>query len=326
VKIDGVEDLAPARVPDLFAGRAATVFFRLKKGKSVTVTGTYADGKAFKETVKVRAIELPAIDHLWARARVTDLEDRFRLETGEQDKIRKEIIALAIDRTLLTRFTSFVVVDESEIVNKDGVGHKVVQPVQMPAEWAMLADSEVEKCEMRAMNTISSSAGGPGMAPPPPPAPMMCAKPSSAPMKKRSANVFGKLFKSQESSEDISAPEETKVSASDRKAFEKAVEELQDALAAARSELSAGRIPTVRKIDQARRALQRLLGASPLGTALGGLQRLLRTGLLELVAALSSGSLSDAPALSSRLDRCVSDLKDAAKPGGPEKKFWEKMV
>jgi Ca-activated chloride channel family protein len=88
VKIDGVEDLAPARVPDLFAGRAATVFFRVKKGKSVTVTGTYADGKAFKETVKPRSIELPAIDHLWARARVTDLEDRFRLETGAQTRIR----------------------------------------------------------------------------------------------------------------------------------------------------------------------------------------------------------------------------------------------
>jgi Ca-activated chloride channel family protein len=329
VKIDGVEDLAPSRVPDLFAGRAATVFFRIKKGKSVTVTGTYSDGKAFKETVKARAIELPAIDHLWARARVTDLEDRFRLETGEQDKIRKEILLLAIDHTLLTRFTSFVVVDDSEIVNKDGAGHKVVQPVHMPAQWDM--QMEAEKCEASYDASMCFGQGAPGgihasMVPPPPPPAPMSAKPSPSPMKKRSANVFGKLLRSKESSEDISAPEELKVSASDRKAFEKAVEDLQDALTAARSELSAGRIPTVRKLDQARRALQRLLGASPLGTALAALQRLLRTGLLELVAALASGSPSDAPALSSRLDRCVSDLKDAAKPGGPEKKFWEKMV
>src|SRR5205814_9884793 len=95
-------------------------------------------------------------DHLWARARVTDLEDRFRLETGEQDKIRKEIIALAIDHTLLTRFTSFVVVDESEIVNKGGEGHKVVQPVHMPAQWEMELDEE--KCDASAM----AGKGGPG--------------------------------------------------------------------------------------------------------------------------------------------------------------------
>jgi hypothetical protein len=199
----------------------------------------------------------------------------------------------------------------------------------MPAQWDM--QMEAEKCEASYDASMCLGQGAPGgihasMVPPPPPPAPMSAKPSPSPMKKRSANVFGKLLRSKETSEDISAPEELKVSASDRKAFEKAVEDLQDALAAARSELSAGRIPTVRKLDQARRALQRLLGASPLGTALAALQRLLRTGLLELVAALASGSPSDAPALSSRLDRCVSDLKDAAKPGGPEKKFWEKMV
>jgi len=331
VKIDGVLDLAPARVPDLFAGRAATVFFRLKKGKSVTVTGTFADGKAFRETVKVRTIELPAIDHLWARARVTDLEDRFRLETGEQDRIRKEIIALAIDHTLLTRFTSFVVVDESEIVNKGGEGRKVVQPVPMPAEWEMDAEKREAKDRMRlGSSTAMGIAGGmpaPGMAPPPPPAPpSACAKPSPSPMKKRSAHGLGRLSKSEEAADDAGAPEEPKVSASDRRAFEMAVDALKDALTAARSELSAGRLPKVGPVDRARKALLQLLGGSPLGTAQGALQRLLRTGLLELVAALASGSPSDAPALSSRLDRCLSDLKDAAAPGGPERKFWEKMV
>ena len=46
---------------------------------------------------------------------VTDLEDRFRLgETG----LKKDIIDLAVRHTLLTRFTSFVVVDESEIVRR----------------------------------------------------------------------------------------------------------------------------------------------------------------------------------------------------------------
>ncbi len=330
VKIDGVEDLAPARVPDLFAGRAATVFFRVKKGKSVTVTGTTADGKAFKETVKPRSIELPAIAHLWARARVTDLEDRFRLETDKQDDIRKEIIALAIEHTLLTRFTSFVVVDESEIVNKGGEGNKVVQPVHMPAQWEMEMDEE--KCSPKDMMAMGSSAGkgAPGgmptpcMAPPPPPCPPMSCKPSPSPSK--SKKMFSGLFGRKEAAEDISVPEEKPVSASERKAFEKAVEALNDALAAARSELSAGRIPAVGPVDKARKALLHAIGGSTLGTTLAALQRLLRTGLLELVAALASSAPSDTPALASRLDRCASDLKDALKPASSGLKFWEKMI
>ena len=328
VKIDGADELAPARVPDLFTGRAATVFFRIKKGKSVSVSGTYADGKAFKETVKPRSIELPAIDHLWARARVTDLEDRFRLETGEQDKIRKEIIALAIDHTLLTRFTSFVVVDESEIVNKGGEGHKVVQPVQMPALWEMEMDEE--KCDASAMagtggpaGVASISAAAPCMAPPPPPPAPKASAPS--PSRSKSKKLFGGLFGAKEAAESLPR-EEQKVSASERKAFEKAVEALKAALTAARSELSAGRIPPVGPLDQARKALLKLLGESALGTSLGALQRLLRTGLLELVAALAAAGSAETPSLSSRLDRCLSDLKDAAASGSSEPKFWEKMV
>src|SRR2546426_413535 len=75
----------------------------------------------------------------WKRAcsRVMDLEDRFRLEPNAHADIRKQIIELAVRHTLLTRFTAFVVVDESEIVNPDGSRRKIVQPVEMPARWEM---------------------------------------------------------------------------------------------------------------------------------------------------------------------------------------------
>ena len=116
------------------------------------------------------------------------------------------------------------------------------------------------------------------------------------------------------------------VSASERKSFEKAVEALADALTAARSELSSGRIPPVGPVDKARKALLQVLGASALGTSLSALQRLLRTGLLELVAALAAAAPAQTPSLSSRLDRCLSELREAVKPGFPEPKFWEKMV
>jgi len=328
VKVEGAEDAAPALVPDLFAGRAATVFFRLKKGKGVTVTGRWADGKAFKETVKPRMVELPAIDHLWARARVTDLEDRFRLQGGDQDQVRKEIIALAIAHTLLTRFTSFVVVDESEIVNKGGESHKVVQPVHLPAQWEMECDDAAAESSRAGAGAPAGFASQACMAPPPAPASPAPAKCVSAPngkMKKRSA--LGGLFgKKAERAEPEQALEERKVSASERKAFEKAVEALKDALAAARSELSAGRIPPVGPVERARKALLQALGASALGTRLAALQRLLRTGLLELSAALAASAPAEVPVVASLLDRCRTELEESLRQGPAETKFWEKTV
>jgi hypothetical protein len=309
-------------VPDLFAGRAATVFFRVKKGKTVTVTGKYSDGKAFKETVKPGEIDLPAIAHLWARTRVTDLEDRFRLESGNQDKLREEIIALAIRHTLLTRFTSFVVVDESEIVNKGGEVHKVVQPVHQPAQWEMEAskDSAADtRMMVSACLGASSGAGGASMAPPPP-API-CAKPAPSPRK--SKKVFG-LFGGRDD-EQISVEKETPVSDSERKSFEKAVEALKKALQAAKAELEKGRVPAAAPIDKARKALIKELAGSPLGTTLGALQRLLRSGLLELVAALGAKSAS-AAALLPAVDGCLQSLGESVRDGSATPKFWEKMI
>jgi len=305
VKVEGAEDLAPARVPDLFAGRAATVFLRVKKGRTVTVTGTYADGKSFKETVKAREIELPAVAHLWARTRVTDLEDRFRL--GET-ALKQDIVDLAVKHTLLTRFTSFVVVDESEVVNKSGEVHKVVQPVHLPAKW----EAE-EKCKESAGAPMGACAS---MAPPPPPpAPMAC-KP--APRMRSAKKLFG-LFGGKDDEAICEEPTPT-VTDAERKSFEKAVAALRKALEAARAELEKSKAPSAGPVDKARKALLQELSGSALGTMLGALQRLLRSGLLELVAALVAKS-----ATVDAVDRCLKSLAEAVKENAAPK-FWEKTI
>src|SRR5262245_60588944 len=301
VKVEGAEDLAPARVPDLFAGRAATVFLRVKKGKSVTVTGKYSDGKSFKETVKPREIELPAIGHLWARTRVTDLEDRFRL--GETN-LQKEIVDLAVRHTLLTRFTSFVVVDETEVVNKSGEVHKVVQPVHMPAKWEMEAEKRKESRD--------ASAGAPAAC-------ISSIVPAPAPMmRKASKKLFGRLGgKDEEAAYEEPTPT---VTDGERKSFEKAVDALRKALEAARAELEKGKAPSAGPVEKARKALLGELAGSALGTLLGALQRLLRSGLLELVAALRAGS-----ATVESVDRCLKSLAESARETGAPN-FWEKMI
>jgi Ca-activated chloride channel family protein len=317
VTVEGAEDLAPARVPDLFAGRAATVFFRVKKGKKITVKGTFADGTSFKAIVKPEDVELPAIGHLWARTRVTDLEDRFRLEPAQQGRIRQEIIALGVLHTLLTRFTSFVVVDESEIVNKGGEVHKVVQPVHMPAQWDM--KMEAERCRQGAPGGAAMGAACASVAPPPP-SPMAC-KPAPAPAKlKKRFGVFGG-----KDDEEINLPQEQGPSASELKAFEKAVGALRKALEAAKAELEKGRVPSPKAIDQARKALIQELAGSPLGTTLGALQRLLRSALLELVAALGAKGAS-ASVLLPAVAAALKSLGESAPSGDASPKFWEKMI
>ena len=313
VTIEGAEDLAPARVPDLFAGRAATVFLRVKKGKKITVSGKFADGKSFKETAKPEEIDLPAIGHLWARTRVTDLEDRIRLGNEGPRNLQAEIIELAIRHTLLTRFTAFVVVDESQIVNSSGDVHKVVQPVHMPAQWEV--ENQAESCREKAPALYRSSSTG--MAPPPPAA----CKPAPGPMKskKRSGLLGGK------DDEEIGIPQEPAPSSSEIKAFEKAVEALRKALEAGKAELEKGRVPSPKAIDQARKALVRELAGSPLGTTLGALQRLLRSGLLELVAAMEAPGASPAVLLPA-LGAALRTLGECARAGDASPKFWEKMI
>lgn len=135
---------APERMPDLFVGRAASCSFRFAPraasgAGSIRVRGRFADGSPFEQVVAVREVAMPGLAHVWARARVADLEDRFRTEPGRQAELRQEIIALALRHTLLTRFTAFVVVDDSEIVNRTGARREVTQPVEMPAGWAELS-------------------------------------------------------------------------------------------------------------------------------------------------------------------------------------------
>ncbi|HEY9775890.1 MAG TPA: VIT domain-containing protein [Planktothrix sp.] len=142
-KTNGVSlvDVAPSPVPDLFVGRAVSVFFRLSKfdGKAeITIKGDNADKTKFSSTVKTVEATSDAIAQLWAKNFVTSLEDQYRCESGaKQQQLKQQIVEIAKKHSLLTKFTAFIVIDESEIVNKDGSRRKVVQPVSEPSGWEL---------------------------------------------------------------------------------------------------------------------------------------------------------------------------------------------
>ncbi len=308
LKIEGAQDVAPARLPDLFAGRAATVFFR-PKGNEVTVRGRFADGKPFEESVAVKEIDLPAIAHLWARTRVADLEDRYRIEPQHQEAIAKEIVDLSVRHTVLTRFTAFVVVDEKEIVKAGGDPRKVVQPVHTPAQWEMeeqmpgleegderflLRDASMERhCEAprfeRRMKVLESLLPGGG--------PTSCSQEPRVPEPKQKAPK------------------------SVQRSFRKALAALKEALEDARKEVEAGKLPAVKAIEKARKALLAELADSPLGVELAALQKFLKSTLVELLAALLA---TEATAASVRpvFEKALKEIEEAV----AEPKFWQASV
>lgn len=322
--------IAPGRIPDLFAGRATTAFFQLRKPGRVRVKGRYTDGKQFEEILEGQEIELPALAQLWAKTRVVELEDRFRVETHNRDTLKKQIVELAVHHSILTKFTAFVVVDESEIVNQGGSRRKIAQPVEMPDQWEM---------NLGASPTLTG--GGvmmAGMIPPPSPAPMppiweakaMSPSPpvfqapgapmprsQNAPRPESSAkssgpsvgNVAEGLFDllgdvlqttAGKLSEALSGKDKEKTQSQailrppqpKPDAFEPAFSNLVKAFTETHHAVAAGRVPTADALEKARTGLLNVLAGSDLGTQLPELQRFLRSTLVELVAALNLAGIT----------------------------------
>lgn len=293
LSIEGVDNVAPARVPDLFAGRAATAFFTGDVAH-VRVRGKLAGGGTFDERVTAREVALPAIAQLWARARVTDLEDRFRL--GED--VRKEIIDISVRHSVLTRFTAFVVVDESEIVNPTGQGRTVVQPVEMPAEWEM----DKEECRPAA-----------------PPAVISFHCEEAAPLELYRATSRARRMPGP--AKPKAAPE-PKVSKAEREAVRKAIEKLSAALEAARAAFDRGALPSAGPIEEARQELLEALADGEIGSELPELQRFLRSTLVEFLAALGAADPAGARGIWDRVEKEWA-LVNAPNSSG---KFWEASV
>lgn len=214
---ENVALLTPAPIPDLFVGRPVAAFFKVGKGNTIRVTGKLPDGTAWEQTLPLEETGLPALANLWARRRITDLEDRFRLEPGRHAEIQKEIVELSVRHSVLTRFTAFLVVDKAEIVNKGGNQLSVVQPVEMPAQWEMdqmLNTGSFAPASVGAPppTLMAGYSGGMPSMPPmaPPPSPIMMPSPAMTPpgapprarsaapktkggsLLKRAMNVFGK--------------------------------------------------------------------------------------------------------------------------------------
>ncbi|MFN8178296.1 MAG: VIT domain-containing protein [bacterium] len=129
-----VEDATPSRVPDLFGGQPLCVQARYTGGgdASLEVHGKIA-GRPWSKRVMLdlprRESGNPAIGALWARARIASLE-REDLH-GTDAAIAEQITQLGLEHRLVTKYTSFVAVEQKLVVS-NGRPQRVDVPLEMP--------------------------------------------------------------------------------------------------------------------------------------------------------------------------------------------------
>ncbi len=135
------ESVVPSRLPDVFAERPITVFGRVPAGVAslgLCVRAVDAAGKAWQQVAAARPTAHRGLKSLWGRAKVRELEDLYASAlSGDQQALAKQIVATSLAAGVLSRFTAYVAVDRSEVVNPGGKPEEIVQPVEAPAGWGM---------------------------------------------------------------------------------------------------------------------------------------------------------------------------------------------
>ncbi len=115
---DGVYDVYPSKLPDLFAGGQITVFGRYKQSgkRTILLRGKLGDKEVVHEhnaafSDKDNAAYLP---RLWASRKIGFMLDEIRLH-GENKELVDEIVRLATKHAIVTPYTAGLVVEESEL-------------------------------------------------------------------------------------------------------------------------------------------------------------------------------------------------------------------
>lgn len=123
----GLNFLPESPLPDLFPSRPLSISGRKLGHGPLEVAGKLASGAPWSVRVEPVRSSNPALGLLWARERI------LRLEHDPQQEAALE--GLALQYRLLSRLTSFVLVDRAEVANPGGITVPAVQPLESPAYW-----------------------------------------------------------------------------------------------------------------------------------------------------------------------------------------------
>lgn len=117
-------DTYPSILPDVYSGTPLQLVGRIQPTSGKTpriILRGVRQGQPVEmaaDLVPLSAPE-PAVLRAWAKARIDDLEEQAESMGKPFHQIRDEIIGLALEHRLVTRFTAFVAIDSAQ-VNPDG--------------------------------------------------------------------------------------------------------------------------------------------------------------------------------------------------------------
>jgi Ca-activated chloride channel family protein len=129
IRFDGVEAADPEALT-LFAGRPAMAILEGAPAR-LQMRGSSAEG-IFEASAQPQRVDR-SLGPLWARRRIDHLEVRLAAHPHEAEGLRAEMLRLALDSGLPSRYTAWVVVDPSAVVAGEPL--TVVQPVSLPHGW-----------------------------------------------------------------------------------------------------------------------------------------------------------------------------------------------
>ncbi|MDO8599731.1 MAG: VIT domain-containing protein [bacterium] len=129
-----VSDVVPAQIPDLFAGQLVTMVGKYAQPGSGTIriTGNAVGRPTNFElpvTLPPQESSHAALPTIWARWRVTEIENNYRMEPAAQ---QQEITALGLAYSIATAYTSFVAVEELPPETPGKPPRQVSVPVELP--------------------------------------------------------------------------------------------------------------------------------------------------------------------------------------------------
>ena len=147
-RFDGFEayGVEPESLPDVFASRPVIVFgkWRGEQQGRLAIAGITGGGP-YQQSLDLGAAEPrednAALKYLWARSRIQTLADYNTLEPDDE-RVR-EVTSLAIQYRLLTRYTSFIAIDQVIRNATPSDQLSVDQPLPMPEGVSNLAIGEV---------------------------------------------------------------------------------------------------------------------------------------------------------------------------------------
>jgi len=114
-----VTDLTPAKVGSLYQGQQLVMFGRYNGSGDVLVemkARISGQDRSWKCTATLpdQDTDNPEIERLWAQSSIEDVMQNIR-EHGETDHLRNQVVALGEEYSLVTDYTSMLVVSETEM-------------------------------------------------------------------------------------------------------------------------------------------------------------------------------------------------------------------